>query len=238
TMASSAFLASSSSKTMRASRARSSWPSSPSTSGPNRWRISSRAGSPGSTTSRAHRSASMTAAPSSLSRRTTVLLPVATPPVSPMSNTYDPSSPLAAGAEKTAAAGQDDALDGTAARRAGHPFPPVHPEPLLKPSLLPVGAHIFPEPGPLGLDPLAQHVPERRGKPGPLVPGLRRRGPPVRDAGPEKALVRVDVPEAGHVTLVQQEGFHRPLPPGEHAAQTLRRKLRVERIDPQRDAAL
>ena len=84
TMALSALRASSSPNTSWPSFGRSSWPSAVNTSSPKRVTMSASAGVPGSTTSRASRSASTTGAPSSRRIFATVLLPLAIPPVSPI----------------------------------------------------------------------------------------------------------------------------------------------------------
>src|SRR3954453_855631 len=77
----------SSPKTTAPSRARSSRPSSVSTSSPNSATTAASPGVPGSTTSRATASASMTTAPSSRRRRDTSLLPDPMPPVRPTVST-------------------------------------------------------------------------------------------------------------------------------------------------------
>ena len=72
-----------SAKTIAPTAGRSSAPSGVSTSEPNAATTSAKPSVPGATTSRASRSASMTTAPRSASIADTVLLPAATPPVSP-----------------------------------------------------------------------------------------------------------------------------------------------------------
>src|SRR5688572_10547933 len=113
-MASSARRASSFANTCRRNEARSRPPSGNNTSGPNNATISARAGCPGSTTSRAARSASITAMPFDLKRSATALLPEAMPPVSPIANigSLQAGQPQVTVDERLAPEERDPARDG------------------------------------------------------------------------------------------------------------------------------
>ena len=243
TMASSAFSGLLSSKTMRASRGAIDRPSSPITSGPNRWRISSlRAGSPRPTTSRANRLVDDGGA-HSLSRRTTVpSRAVATPPVSPMSNTYDHPPPLAAGgAEKNCCgrtrrcAGRHGRIDGR-----GNPLPLPH-------TLEPGSRNLFlfarrrpHSPGnwtPCARSPRPALPTARRSRN--LAPGERRRGAPGRVPARKRLAPCTCSPRAAEMPNPWSSKVSPPaLPPGEHAAQTSRRKTPGRTDRSPRDAAL
>lgn len=143
---------------------------------------------------------------------------------------FDLSPPLAAGAEKTAPAGDADAADCPAATGTGQSLPSVHTEVVLKGAFqsfsIPVVAHRRSlEPDRLFQDE-RDHPPQPEETPAAQVLDLRLR----MNAGRKQDFIGIDVADPGDHVLVEKEGFDPAAAAGKKSPEA--GGIQVERIRP------
>ena len=106
----------------------------------------------------------------------------------------------------------------------------VDQELVLHRAALAVGVPVVVDRGALPVDPALERLHDARVQALDLGAAQPARRPQRMDARAEQRLVGVDVPDAGHAALVEQERLHRSAAAARRAREDVGRELRVERL--------